>query len=269
MSEPRKQIDAVEAVVEKHLFLLCPNNSGSTYLSQAIAQSRKVWSLKREGQHTFGFAGPDTANSKWPLIWGAADESITHFAQGQYDWERTRKAWYLQAQSSDVNAPVFHTRSPPFLLIPDQLVASFAKTRFLLMVRDPYAALEGILRRWTRSSQYPAEELPAIGARHLVTCFEHQRRNRERFAEISAYFTYEQLCEDPADIATRIAALMPELDDLDLTQRLSVKGAYDEPLRNMNADQIARLAPGQIAAATAVFRENESLFAAFDYQLRD
>lgn len=258
-----------EAVIRSYLFLLSPNNSGSTYLSRAIGTSRHVWSLPHEGQHMLGYGGPSTLQSPWPLIWGGAPESLGHFADADYDWARTRKSWLFHASSQRDNAPVFFTKSPPFLLFPDQLARNFAPAKFLIMVRDPYATLEGILRRRRRSPDLddPAD-LATIAARHLVSCFRKQAENREALGRDAIFFTYEELCADPVGIAEQIAALVPALDDLDLSQRLSVKGIYDEPLRNMNAEQIARLGDSDIAAANAVFAGHRDVIGAFGYQLQ-
>lgn len=266
----RHEIEQVARVVTTHFFMLCPNNSGSTYLSRAIAQSRHVWSLEREGQHVLGFAGPQTLNSPWPLVWAANEERLSHFRDSpDYDWERTRKAWYFHATAAHADAPVFHTKAPPFLLIADQLRDAFENTRFVIMVRDPYATLEGILRRWQRTDASARTlDLAEAGARHIVACFEQQARNIELFGDCSLAFTYEDLCGDPAGRAEAIRHLVPELDDLDLTQRLAIKGTYDEPLRNMNEEQIARLDPAEIERANTVFEPRKDILLRFGYPLR-
>ena len=102
----KAHLEQVTRAVNTHVFILCPNNSGSTYLSRALAASQHVWSLEREGQHVLGFAGPQTLNSPWPLIWGATQESLSHFRDSpDYDWLRTRKAWYVQAQARRPDEP--------------------------------------------------------------------------------------------------------------------------------------------------------------------
>ena len=262
------RIAARDAQIDTHLFLLCPNNSGSTYLSSAIARSQHVLSLAKEGQHMFGFAGPHTRNSPFALVWGGTPEGLATFADGDYDWKRTKKAWYFHAEGAE-DANVFHTRSPPFLLVSDQLRANFRDARFILMVRDPYATLEGIVRRRRGAAEdLPLTDLPTVAARHLVTCFEKQRANRETLAGCSTFFTYEALCADPQAVAAQVEDLLPQLGDLDLSQRLRVKGMYDEPLRDMNEEQISRLSPEDIAAANAVFEQHEDLLTQFGYALR-
>ncbi len=258
------------AAIDTHLFLLCPNNSGSTFLGEAIKRSQHVWGLPREGQHVLGFAGPSTRRSGWPLIWAATEQSRSHFEDGNYDWERTKIAWYFQSQAAGSDSSVFFTKSPPFLLIAQQLTDAFENSKFLIMVRDPYAALEGILRRHERgTSGLPRNRVVKTAATHLVQCLNYQARNRARLSGRCASFSYEEMCADPIGVARQIEVLVPELDDLDLAQRQPVKGIYDEPLRNMNDDAIARLAPQTIRVANEVFAEHQSLLEAFDYALRD
>lgn len=266
----RGLIEQRRAAIKKHLFLLCPNNSGSTYLSRALATSKAVWSLPREGQHVIGFAGPSTIETPWPLIWAAREESLAHFRDStEYDWDRTKRAWYLHASATRDDASVFHTKSPPFLLIADQLVENFLHASFIFMVRDPYAAVEGIMRRHRAAeSDIPTEQLPQIAACHLLKCLEYQRANITKFGNRSVYFRYEDLCADPQAIAREIEGLVPELDDLNLTQRIAVKGNYDEPLRNMNDDQIAKLTPRSVSMLNEVFRPKEEILSYFGYSIR-
>jgi hypothetical protein len=254
--------------IERNLFLLCPNNSGSTFPSQALGRCRRAWSLAREGQHMMGFAGPSTMRTKWPLIWGATAESRMHFANlAAYDWERTKRAWYLQATAQSESAVLFVTKSPPFLMLADELRRHFAGTRFLIMVRNPYAAVEGIVRRRRRSASTDRDNLAEIAARHLLFCLERQKENAERHHDIALSFTYEQMCGDPAGISHRIVEFLPQLSDLDLERRQLVKQTYDEPLRNMNDEQIARLSEADISQASVVFAERRDLLDHFGYEL--
>lgn len=261
-------IETRRAAIRTHLFLLCPNNSGSTFLGNAIKRSAHVWGFEKEGQHVFGFAGPHTRGSNWALIWGSTPEARALFEEGEYNWPRIEKAWYHHADAAREDAPVFFTKSPPFLLIAEQLHTHFADTRFIFMVRNPFAMMEGIVRRYATQDRFATRaELVEAVARHIVTCFEVQAQNRERYADISCAFTYEDLCADPQGMAAQIQALVPELDDLDLSQRLAVKGQYDEPLRNMNADQIARLSEEDIAIAARNFSAHRHLFEPLGYDI--
>ena len=58
----------VAGAVGTHLFGIAPNNSGSTFLKEALATCRATWNLQREGQRMLGFAGPAT-HEDGALIW--------------------------------------------------------------------------------------------------------------------------------------------------------------------------------------------------------
>ena len=79
------------------------------------------------------------------------------------------------------------------------------------------------------------------------------------------FFTYEAMCAEPEWVARDIRALVPELDDLNLRQRLRVKARYHEMLTDMNARQFARLGAEDLAAFNRVFRRHEDVLAHFGY----
>ena len=257
----------LEHTVTTHLFGICPNNSGSTFLVRALDTCRATWSLPREGQWIRGFRGPVIEDPPLKLIWACEQSFIRRFTDpAGYDWPRTRKAWYAQAYARDPAASVFVSKSPPHLLCVGELVRHFRNARFLFMVRNPYAVCEGICRRRPFAGDHPP---PEAAATHVVNCLAWQRRNLETgtYRERGVFFTYEEMCAAPERVASRIQALVPELDDLDLRQRLPVKGMYHEMLTDMNARQIARLDAGRIEAFNRVFRAHRDVLDSFGYDL--
>ena len=259
----------VEGAVRTHLFGLAPNNSGSTFLKEALATCRATWNLLREGQHMLGFAGP-VGSQKAPLIWSAEPDWLAPLTDpGAFDWRRTRRAWYFQAFARTPEASVFYTKAPPFLAYAGELARHFPNPKFLFMVRNPYAVCEGICRNLRRSSRARGRNLPADAARHVVNCLDYQRRNIETHGERGVFFTYEAMCDEPEAVEAKIRALVPELDDLRLRQRLPVKGNYHEPLTNMNERQIARLDAARIETFNRVFEKRRDLLEHFGYELME
>src|SRR5882672_5573280 len=105
----------LEALVTTHLFVICPNNSGSTFLKNALATCRRTWNLVREGQHTFGFAGPSSMGERAHKRWASEQHWIDRFTNpDNYNWPASRRAWYFQAFGTDPLASVFVEKSPPF-----------------------------------------------------------------------------------------------------------------------------------------------------------
>ena len=265
--------------IRTHLFCVCPNHSGSTFLRRALATSEGTWNLRREGQRTAHF-WPSVAVPGFPRghkFWTLHPDVLERMADpGRYDWARTRKMWYFQAHARRPDASVFVARSPRFLYLLPMLAEHFVNARFLFMVRNPYANSEGFCRAYRK--QYGDGETSAIGqgldsleacaATHVANCLAQQRRNLEAFAERGVFFTYEAMCAEPERVAGAIQRLVPALADLNLRQRLAVR-AYDETLTDMNARQIARLDAEQIAAMNTVFRPRRELLAHFGYELME
>ena len=262
----------LEEVVKTHLFGITLNHAGSSFLDKAALTSRAVWGLPGEGQFSLGYRGPrlgrgDLAGAM--KIWAARRhwrDALTD--PNAYDWSRTRKAWYFVARARDPEASVFFTKSPPHLLVVDQLARHFPNAKFLFLVRNPYAVCEGICRHLERRGCGLHDgSLPELAARHVVTCLEVQRRNIEVHRDRGIFFSYERMCAEPEGVAADISALVPELDDLQFRQRLRVKGRYHEMLIDMNERQLARLLPRRIAAFNRVFGPYEELLGHFGYQL--
>ena len=269
-------------LVRTHLFVVCPNNSGSSFLTAALADCRAVWRLPCEGQMIRGFAGPVTTRAYgregWRpgLLW-ASETWIDLFAdQRGYDWPRTRKAWYWYARARAADASVFVAKSPPHVLHVGQLVRHFPNAKFLFMVRNPYAVCEGICRRYRtrlvarlrRQFTEPGRSLPTAAATHVANCLAWQRRNIEAWRHSGVFFAYERMCGEPEAVAEEVCALVPAIDDLVLRRRIAAKD-YDEMLANMNERQIANLRPEDVAAFNRVFREHRHTLGWFGYELMD
>ena len=138
--------ERMERTIETHLFVVSPNNSGSTFLSLALAACRQAWSLPDESRLVHGFAGPTTRVDS-PLrgavkVWAAEQHWLDVPADaGAYDWPRIRKAWHFQARAGDPRASVLVAKAPQDLCIVDDIARNFRNPRFLFMVRNPYDAM--------------------------------------------------------------------------------------------------------------------------------
>ena len=268
----------LERTVTTHLFVICPNNSGSSFLQNALATSRRTWNLLDEGWKMGGVVWPSHKNDRRltgsSRLWAARKRwRDVRRDPAHYDWPRNRRAWYFQAYACDPRATVFVEKTPEHLLVVGDLVRHFRNAKFLFMVRNPYAVCEGICRVLrSRSPAFPSpavegERLETLAARHVATCLEYQRRNVEAYGDRCVFFTYEAMCREPERVARKIRELVPELDDLDLRQRLPVRRRYHEMLTDMNARQIARLDAGQIAAINREFQKHRAILDHFGYEI--
>lgn len=255
----------LEAILEKCIFIVSPNNSGSTFLKDALATSSHTWNLAQEGQHTFGFAGPVTRATGYHLIWAAKQQWIDLFAdESKYDWGKTRKAWFFQAYSKTPKATLFVEKSPPSVLRVADLNNNFINAKFIFIVRNPYAVIEGICRRYKNKSRREILELSAI---HVINCFYYQKNNIQKNTDHGVFFTYEEMCEDAKSVQKKIQSIIPELDDLHLQQKIPIKGMYNEVLRNMNNQQIERLTEDDIDHINQTLTQHEGILKYFGYKI--
>ncbi|WP_417783812.1 sulfotransferase [Terasakiella pusilla] len=249
--------------IKTHLFLICPNNSGSTFLKGVMANSRHTWNLKREGQHMAGFQGVSTSEIGAELLW-ATEKWLKYFTdEAAFNWPMSKKAWYFTATARDPEASVFFTKSPPAIVWVEQLKRHFHNSKFIFMVRDPYAVVEGISRR--KQHRYPRTELLTLASEHIMKCFELQIENIENNPQ-AVFFTYEFLCAEPEQAKSMLNALVPELVDLTFDAKIPVKGSYFEPLRNMNEQQINTLSKQDLTIINRVFDRYPRNFDYFKYQ---
>ena len=255
-------------LVRTHLFGIGANNSGTTFLKNALSTSQHTWNLPAEGQFAAGFAGPRTSEHG-RLLWTCGNWGRTLRDPAAYDWPRTRRVWHRQAFARGPAASVFFTKAPPFLFHVESLRAHFPKAKFIFTVRNPYAVCQGMHHYRIDQPLPPGKNFFEAAAEHVVSCLAQQRRNVEAHVQpgTGVFFTYETMCDEPARAEALIRSLAPELDDLNLRQRLRVKGVYDEMLTNMNPRQLARLDAEQIQTMNRVFKRHRALLAYFGYEL--
>ncbi|MBF0622115.1 MAG: sulfotransferase [Magnetococcales bacterium] len=244
--------------VQTNLFLLMPNNSGTTFLEQVLNRCENVAHLPAEGQFIPGFVGPTPIRDNVVSLWTEKLDLFTDPAH--FDWPKTKRAWQERLRTNNTDPRVFVEKSPPNLLRANMLIENFPRVKFLVMVRNPYAVAEGICR------QNPQADLTRA-ATHLMTCFKWQDMNLKRYADRSLFFTYERMCAQPNAVAKQISNLIPDLHDVNFQQKIKIKGRYHEQIRNMNAQQIERLSPEDIQTLNRVFHSHEVLLRRFGYSI--
>lgn len=197
------------------------------------------------------------------LRWASTSQERARYRNASaYDWEKIKRAWYFQATASNKDAAIFATKAPPFLLIADMLEANFHNPKFIIMVRNPYAMAEGIIRRYLSS-----RDMLVQIATHILNCFEIQAENIEKLEGRSTFFTYEEMCAQPAQIGKQLQALEPTLQNLEFDKPVPVKGLYNEPVTNFNARQIARISKEQLEVLNEEFGAKQHLIERFGYSL--
>lgn len=244
-----------------HLFLLSPPLCGSTAITELIRTSSRVATLPDNGEGQF------LPEAKGLLL---VDERWN--PELQVDWERIRSIY--NSYWSPLK-PIRFEKSPPNLVRAAALQQHFSAARFILTLRNPYAQIEGMLRRGWVFNRYGPQSPPGApvtaqaAARFWVKVAQYQLRNLEQLKQ-TLFFRYEDLTESTEAVVERLIDFLPGLGAVDTHTRLNAHNITGKPivgLRNLNQDKIDKLTVEEIAEINQVLSENRELLQRFDYDL--
>lgn len=227
-----------------YLFVLCPPFSGSTILWKLISTSEKVSALPSEGQflnETKKIMREDPWNKDYDMPW----------ADIKQVWD----------QYWDHEKDVLLEKSPPNLIRAEQISACFRPAKFVVMVRNPYAHCEGLMRRNHWSARKAAE--------FSAQCLRAQMNNMNNL-DGPLSVTYEELVGDPEGVTHRIERSIPELGRLDCKAEFEVHSIDRAGKRNiidLNHKKMNNLSAGSINLISDILRANDDVmkFWGYDY----
>jgi hypothetical protein len=230
--------------MSSYLFVLCPPYSGSTLLWKLLSTSINVSSLPLEGQFL-----PELKELMRDKPWDA-----TH----ALPWPEIKRVW---ESYWDTSKPVLVEKSPPNLIRTREIQAHFQPVKFVIMVRNPYAQSEGLMRRnnWKVNR----------AANFAMMCLRAQLRNAQELDD-ALVMTYESLVQDPARACGQLAAFMPPLADMDHTASFevhSIDGTVNRPITDLNSKKIAALPSAMIATMNDIFLQHQDTMQAWGYDL--
>lgn len=248
-------------VEAKHLFLLSPPLSGSTAITQLINTSPNVsvFPGKGEGQHL-----PEARNILFVDERWNPDLPI--------DWVKVRKIFF---QYWSPLKPIRFEKSPPNIVRAIELERAFKNSLFLITLRNPYAQIEGLLRRQWPFNKYGPQSSPSVpltpkvAAEFWIKLAKYQLYNLEHLGN-TCFFTYEELAERPADTIRRITDFLPGLDALDIESKFTAHNITGQPIngfKNLNQQKIENLTKQQIEEINIVLGHHEDLLETLHYQL--
>jgi len=245
--------------MSKFVFVLAPPYSGSTVLFRLLDTSAHVSALPGEGQ----FVEDVTAEMR-AAPW---DETKP------LNWGRIREAWEPYWDNSK---PLHLEKSPPNMIRAAAIEEAFDPAHFIVMMREPYAHIEGLARRG---------HVPPMGLPKSAPRLERIARAAELWLEFAAtqrktiserrhvtWFTYEGLTQEAPRIATQLKSFLPELGNLDIEARFgvhAVSGTTARELQDMNAPKRALLQAADFEIISDILRPQEDLLKFFGYRLRD
>lgn len=236
-----------------NVFIVAPNNSGSTMLHNLIATSSQVSILPDEGQYCWGGGhGPAPLPLGVKHIFALKESVFTN--EDSYDWINIKREWN---KLWDQTKPILLEKSPPNVVRVDMLKREFPDCKLIFMMRNPYAIVEGIMRGNPEATLWQATA-------HTARIMEVQKRNIERNPD-SLKFKYEDLTEYPAEITKEIENYLG-IDDIKWQGDITVK-SYSTSIRNMNDQQISQLSTFQRGRMLELFYPKIDVFDFFEYTI--
>lgn len=226
----------------RYLFVLCPPYSGSTLLWKLLATSARVSALPTEGQFL-----PEVEPVMRERPWDR---------EHALPWPDIKAAWEAYW---DHDKPILLEKSPPNIVRAADIARHFQPAQFVVMVRNPYAHAEGLMRR----NGWPLRR----AANFALMCLRTQAENAAQLDD-TLVFTYEDLVADPAGICARLAAFQPALDDMDPEASFevdSVDGTLERQITDLNRKKIEALNPGQLEELNRYFVPGEDLLRHWGY----
>tara|TARA_B100001971_G_C18157679_1_gene519523 strand:- start:30 stop:857 length:828 start_codon:yes stop_codon:yes gene_type:complete len=233
----------------KFLFILSPPYCGSTLLSQLLSTSKNVSCNNnlgtREGQLLPGVRHFMFQKNRW-------NERV------KYPWDKVKKVWL---KYWDLSKPVLLDKSIPNIMRVSEIKKEFENINFICMVRNPYAQVEGVMRRNDESAKNAAI--------FSLKCLQYQRQNIKN-KESSLFISYEQLTENPEKTKRKIIAFLPELSDIKMDLKYKAhnfKTKSKMGIVNLNQEKMEKLTGKQIETINRIFEKEKELLDYFDYQI--
>jgi len=249
--------------METYLFVTVPNNSGSKVIVGVLQGCKNIIYLPREGERYVNI--PAAKSRIWTQTTQRAemeDESNYNFVHMKNEW---MKLWRTCKHFPIAKSKIFMEKSPPNVLRAQMYEKHFKESHFLIMVRNPYATIEGILRR------HPGDIKSAVN--HWIATTEKQIENISGL-EKNVYFTYEELCDKPKETKQKLVAFLPALADIDMRRKVTMPakvikkvGNSIMPPTNLNEKQIKNLSKIQIEEINNYLSKHKNLLDFFGYKI--
>ena len=233
----------------QHLFILSSPFCGSTLLNEIISSSNNVSCNNnvglREGQHLPIAKDILFTKDRW-------DPSK------KIDWKEIHHIWNRYWNRSK---PIFLEKSPPNICRAKKIENEFKNSRFICLVRSPYAQIEGEMRRYRTKAKEAAE----LSIQYL----KYQKRNIEQLKD-TLLISYEELTQNTDTIKESIITFLPELSDINTELKFTahnIRAEKSMKITNLNPEKIARIKENDLSIINSVFKKEEALLNYFNYQI--
>ena len=232
----------------KFLFILSPPYCGSTLLTQIISTSKKIscnnYIATMEGQLLPELRKHMFNKNRW-------DKSNV------YDWSKIKNVWM---KYWDQSKPVLMDKTTTNIMRFDEIKKEFDNTYAICLIRNPYAVIEGIMRRNSKSIEFAIE--------FCIKTLQYQMYNIENNKNLT-WITYSELCENQDFVKNKVKSILPEIDDLNFNKFFSAHNFKNKSLKitNLNDEKISKLKKKDILKINKYFTKQKELLNFFEFQI--
>lgn len=249
------------------VFLATLPNGGSTALAKLVETSPDVRLLTGNGEGQWLLPDLVREGGRWD-------------ADNEVDYRRVRAVWLRQALRLGKPPFTIFEKSPPNLVRMGRLISLFddhAHVDLVVMSRDPVAVCaswakryppEYLARNWMTPDDVPRLRDEAVFYRTLGDLCGARMGYLAGLRDRAALcLRYEDMTADPESSIRALLQAVPSLGAIDAQHSVAVKDYGAQPLRNMNAEQRARLTGRQLGWVLEGLAPHEANLRRFSYRL--
>ena len=234
----------------KFLFILTPPYCGSTLLNQILSTSKNLSCNNhlgvREGQLLPEVNNMMFLNKGW-------------HTEVNYDWPFIRKVWM---KYWDQRKAILMDKSNTNIMRVNKVKEVFDNAVFLAMVRNPYAQVEGIMRRNGATAEY--------AAKFALKCLRYQKQNKLSEKENILFTSYEELCDTKYEVVEKIKKFIPEIGNIDSDLEFSAHNFKTDgkmKIQNLNKEKIKKINKENMVIINTYFNKEMDLLEFFGYSI--
>ncbi|GAB4377354.1 MAG: hypothetical protein Kow0075_05730 [Salibacteraceae bacterium] len=232
-----------------HLFILAPPFSGSTLLAEVVATSPNV-SLNNEHDQKEGMLLPGGR-----ALYGTFEQRWD--PQYKYNWGKIYALW---GRYWDFSKKILLEKSPPLIIRAEELQKRMRNPFFLILVRDPYAHIESLMRRRDWTAEKSAE--------YSMMCLKYQLHNATTLQN-KHVVRYEDMTTNPVDFAQGLIKFLPQLQALNTEKLFTAHNFKNRKMKlvNLNEEKIDRINPSDLSKINQVLSKYHEELSFFGYGL--
>lgn len=259
-----------------YLFLAVPNFCGSTLLHSLLETCPTVVPLtdpRPEERRMKGMvegnccAGGGYRNLNGPHSMEANMEPV-YADPANYDWPGIKKTWDENWTKTNPDAPIRMQKTPADVFRIQMMLEYFDPLRWIVMVRNPYAHVESIMRKATFHMD-PIKQIDQV-CFHAIRSIGIQIGNAKLLGDKAYVMTYEDFVARPEFHREQLGRFLPGLEAMDFGAELWLKGAKVEAIKDDSAEKFQKLVdavPGIVDTINEYFEPFEPLLNHWGYEL--